>query len=370
MVSPVTGLPAVDGAGRAGMVAAQPGARYEEAYGPSYRDLITLKTTSPGFPVYPDLTQVLTTTTKHPNDVVAHTMAVCSGYAYADQRIVATMMTRLGLENNHCTMLSCTVDGMFISATAFLVQSSDGRVVILCYRGTQPLNFISWLGSGDVDPEEVTLSVAGSTGSFRVHGGFYRNERITGDDVIAGLWRAVRGRSVHKSAEEMPHPLEALYITGHSLGGAMAALRTVRLLSDHAFEPITEKLKAVYTFGQPMLGCPDFAKACEGEKFLASNVIRYRYRNDVVPSFPPTMSGEFAHFGQEYRYSDSSWRHSPQPTTQLSNLTELAAAPLALLSGPIKLLRKVPFPASWEDHNPQHYVSKLKPPHVGSEFSD
>jgi hypothetical protein len=326
--------------------------------------------TSPGFPVYPDLTQTLLTASKHPDEIVAHVMATCAGYAYSDADTVSVVMTRMGLEKNHCRMIARNVDAMLICSTAFLVQSSDGKVAILCYRGTEPLNFINWMATVDVDPEKVPLSVAGATGSFDVHAGFYRNVRVTGDDVVAALGRALKGKSVLEAAEAMPHSLEALYITGHSLGGAMAALAAVRLLSDHAFDPITEKLKAVYTFGQPMIGCRDFAKACADDEFLAQNVIRYRYKNDVVPSLPPAASGSFAHFGQEYRHQNGNWRRSEQPTTQVSNLAELAAAPLALLAAPLRLLRTVPFPYSWKDHLPHHYVSALTPTRVTSEFGD
>jgi hypothetical protein len=279
------------------------------------------------------------------------------------------IMTRMGLEKNHCRMIARNVDAMLICSTAFLVQSSDGQVAILCYRGTQPLNFINWMTDADAAPEKAPLSVAGS-GSFDVHAGFYRNVRVTRHDVVAALGRALKGKSVLETADAMPNRLKALYITGHSLGGAMAALMTVMLISDRAFDPITEKLKAVYTFGQPMIGCPDFARACAEDEFLTENVIRYRYQNDVVPALPPATSGSFAHFGQEFRYQSGSWRHSEQPTTQLSNLAELAAAPLALLAGPVRLLRRVTFPYSGEDHLPHHYVSALTPAHVTSEFGD
>jgi hypothetical protein len=160
MVSPAIGLTAVDEAVRAGLMAPPPGTHHQETIGPSYADLTTMKTASPGFPIYPDLTQLLLSLRKHPDEVVAHALATCAGYAYSDAETVATVMTRIGLEKNHCAMIARNVDAMFICSTAFLVQSKDGRVVILCYRGTEPLNFINWLGTGDVAPEKVCISVA------------------------------------------------------------------------------------------------------------------------------------------------------------------------------------------------------------------
>jgi hypothetical protein len=371
VVSPVIGLTAAEETARVGLAAPRPGTYQQEATAPSFSDLRTMKPPmAPGFPVYPDLAQTLLTRTRHPDEIVAHVLATCAGYAYSDADTVSMIMARMGLEQNHCRMIARNVNAMFICSTAFLVQSNDGRVAILCYRGTEPVNLISWMATVDVNPEKIRLSVAGSTGSFDVHAGFYRNVRVTGNDVIAALERALNGQSVLETAEAMPGCLEALYITGHSLGGAMAALTAVRLLSDHAFDPIAEKLKAVYTFGQPMIGSPDFARACAEDDFLARNVIRYRYQNDIVPGFPPTASGAFAHFGQEYRYQNGNWRRAEHPTTQISNLAELAAAPLALLAGPLRMLRRVSFPYSWQDHFPHHYVSALTPPRVPSEFGD
>jgi hypothetical protein len=372
VVSPVIGLAAGDEAARAGLVAPPPGTHQQDTTAPSFTEVRTMKpSTSPGFPVHPDLMQRLLKTTRHPDEVVAHTMATCAGYAYSDADTVSMIMTRLGLEKNHCRMIARNVDAMLICSTAFLIQSSDGQVVILCYRGTEPLTFINWLTTLDVNAETIPMSAPGATGPFNVHGGFYRNVRATGNDVLTALERALKGRSVlREKGQDMPKRMEALYITGHSLGGAMAALAAVRLLSDHAFDPIAQKLKAVYTFGQPMIGCPDFARACAEDPFLAQNLIRYRYRNDVVPSLPPATSGVFAHFGQEYRYVDGNWRRAEQPTAQTSNLVDRATAQLALLATPVRLLRKFTLPYSAEDHLPHHYVSALTPARVTSEFGD
>ena len=96
----------------------------------------------PPFPVYVHLADNLVAA--HDADkcerdpTVAHVLVTCAGYAYADADTVATMMTRLGLERHACVRLAQTVDAMFIFSTAYLMQSRCGRVVILCYRGTEP----------------------------------------------------------------------------------------------------------------------------------------------------------------------------------------------------------------------------------------
>jgi len=356
-----------------------------KAIAPSYEQLRPLKeSTTATFPVYRDLVDTLVTAKTYPDDTVAHLLAACAGYAYSSADTVSMIMARMGLDENHCLMIGQYVDAMFISSTSFLVQSRDGRVAVLGYRGTEPLNFITWLTDLDVYPDKVAFPFRGATGPFEVHAGFYRNVRATRYEVVAALERALEGRSVlddgRPGAHPLPdkgrmeYPLEALYLTGHSLGGAMAAILAVMLVTEPENEErarLAEKLRAVYTFGQPMIGSRELAKACDADEFLREKVIRYVYRRDVVPHLPPTDSGDFAHFGQEYRYEGTwPWILQEQPTEQLARLTGLVEAPIAFLARQVRLFRNVPFHYSLNDHGPQHYVSALTPPGVPSEFGD
>jgi hypothetical protein len=329
------------------------------------------KPESQDFPVYKKLGDILTQSTEHPDNVVAHVCATCAGYGYSDADTLAMIMARMGLRDNHCREVMQSVDAMFIRSHAFLLQSRDGKVVILCYRGTEPMNFINWLTDADVCPETVPFPFRQASGSFEVHAGFYRNVRATRHEVIQALNRALEGRSVHAKGEPMPHPLEALYITGHSLGAAMAAMMAVMLRTEEAYEPIARKLRAVYTFGQPMIGDPGLATACDGDDFLRHNVIRYVYGHDVVPQLPPQVSGPFAHFGHEWHCDRGVLpSQAGNPTAQLGNLAGLAVAPLAFVAKQVRLFRELPFQQSLYDHGPQHYISALTPAGVASEFGD
>jgi hypothetical protein len=59
---------------------------------------------------------------------------------------------------------------------------------------------------------------------------------------------------------------------------------------------VADRLAAVYTFGQPMIGDRNFAQACNEDNFLRENMIRYVYHNDIVPHLPPMASGQNSHF--------------------------------------------------------------------------
>ena len=348
----------------------------QECTAPSYQELRPFRspTTPNRFPVYEDLVDALAAATAHPNDETAYALSVGAGYAYGTADTVSTMMARMGLADNACRMVGLYVDPMFIASTAFLVQSSDGRVVILSYRGTEPINFINWLTDLDVYTDKVEIPFETPPGTFEVHGGFYRNVRATGYEVIAALQRAVEGQSILVDTEaghRPSHPLEALYVTGHSLGGAMGALMAVMLMEEPAYSSIASKLRAVYTFGQPMIGSPELAAASDENPALRDKVIRYVYRRDIVPHLPPRDTGAFAHFGREYRYDDSwPWEVSKQPTGQLGYAAEILEAPIAALASQFPLFRNIPFRHNLDDHLPHHYVAALTPPGVPTEFGD
>jgi Lipase (class 3) len=369
-----------------------------DTVGPDYARLRPYgPTTTAGFPVYPDLEARLLNPHRRPDPVIAHVMATCAAYAYSDAETLSMIMARLGLAENQCRMITSSVDAMFVRSTAFLVQSRSGKVAILGYRGTEPTDFVSWMTDADVVPERMPYRFGDPYAT--VHAGFYRNVRATRYEVLSALKRACTGRSVRATLPDeidtVPPmaELERLYVTGHSLGGAMAALMGVMLRHERKFGPeLTERLAAVYTFGQPMIGDRRFARACDKDDFLRENVFRYVYDSDVVPHLPPKTTGPYRHFGREFRYEIPHLRHSVLGLARFlghaydhrrGNLRETTAtgqaasllggfglATLAFAGGRVQALRALPVVYSFEDHRPQHYIAALTPRGVQNEFGD
>jgi len=347
--------------------------RTQDVDAPSYERLRPCKPQrTPEFPVYPQLTDTLAAAPPPDDPTVRHVLAVCSGYAYADAQTVAMITARLGLEDNRCRMVAEHVDAMLIASSAFLVQSHDGRVVVLCYRGTVPTSLISWLADLDIYQQRVEVNFPRRQRSFDVHGGFYRNVRATRYEVIRALLRALDGRSVHEDGGAVDQPLQALYVCGHSFGGAMAALLAVMLRTQDAYADVAAVLRGVYTYGAPMVGSPQFAAACDGNAFLRDHVLRYVYDNDIVPQVPPRASGDFAHFGCELLYrpsgKDKGWKPSDKPREQLGNVLDVVATPLTILARQVRMTRNIRFGASLYDHFPTGYITTLTPAGVGNEF--
>ena len=126
------------------------------------------------------------------------------------------------------------------------------KVAVLAFRGTQNIgNFLT-----DAD----TLFVSQSPYPGRVHCGFAQ--------AVEDVWPEVR-RILGSPSRARP-----LWVTGHSLGGAMATLASVRLTSEGY------KVRAVYTYGSPRVGDRIFR-----DSYRLANY-RFVNDNDLVPHLP------------------------------------------------------------------------------------
>ncbi len=320
------------------------------------------------FPIYERLADTLASA-HHGGGVerdatVAHVLATCAGYSYADSGTVATMMSRVGLDAHACVRVAQTVDAMFVFSTAYLFQSRCGRVVILSYRGTEPDALGNWLGDADVGSESSRLSVAPGFHAPRVHAGFYLNVRATWWSVVEELNRAVEGRSLLDPTRAVESPLEALYVTGHSLGGAMALLFALAIAGDGKHAAIADRLRAVYTFGQPMAVCAPVPSWVEE---VGRKVVRHVRVRDPVPALPPVEWGPFVHVGQEFRYAEGAWHRSATPVQPLARTRDVAQSMLALLA-PQRQRRSYRYSAA--EHRPQHYIEELRPRDRVTELGD
>lgn len=320
------------------------------------------------FPVYSHLVETLAaahlTRPLERNPTVAHVLGTCAGYAYGDTQTVATIMTRLGLERHACVRIRQTVDAMFIYSTAYLVQSGCGRVVILCYRGTEPGTLGNWLGDVEVGSASSTLSLADGAEKVRVHAGFHRNVRATWWEVIGELAAALQGRSLVDHDAEVEHPLEVLYVTGHSLGGAMALLFALTASGNSAHAAIADRMRAVYTFGQPMAVATPLSQSI---RTLERKVFRHVVPRDPVPALPPAQWGPFEHCGREYRYQRGEWREAESPVAQLAGVRQVARSALAFFATE---KHRASSRYSLDEHGPQHYIAALRPGDRVTEFGD
>ncbi len=246
------------------------------------------------------------------------------------------------------------------TAAHILVQSRCGRVVILCYRGTEPSNLGSWLGDTDVGSDSISLGGA----ELGVHSGFYRNVRATRWTVLEELHRALEGKSLSNPESRLEHSLQALYLTGHSLGGAMALLFALSLAGNPEERALAATLRAIYTYGQPMAAGEPLAEAA---REVGGKLFRHVNGRDIVPALPPAAWGHLAHFGHEYGYAAGEWRRAATAIVQLTNFREIPRSLLAIFA-PAR--RRDASRYTMADHGPHHYISALRPKGRITEFGD
>jgi hypothetical protein len=150
---------------------------------------------------------------------------------------------------------------------AFLAQSEDGYAV-LAFRGTE----VSKRQDVKIDAQAMRVSVL----EGRIHSGF----RTAYDSVAKEIEKSVL------KLNDVP-----LYITGHSLGAALATVATQRL--EHHIK-IREVIAACYTFGSPRVGDSHY------DIEFKSPIYRVVNTTDVVTVIPLLAMG-YVHIG-DIRY--------------------------------------------------------------------
>ena len=263
---------------------------------------------------------------------VAYALAVIAGWSYSDAKTLVAKLRYYGLPDITVDAIAVTNPAMLIVASAFVVRSRCGRLVVLSFRGTEPTNVINWLTDTDVMQRPL--------GEGRVHQGFYANLQAVWEEISEKL--------------EDVKPGTQLYITGHSLGAAMAVLAAAKLTADG--NPTLQKaLRGVYTFGQPAVGDEAFADGCT----FADRLYRHVYAYDVVPCLPPSWDGRFLHFGREYVTTSGGapWAEPKRPG-QLARyiVSAVTSCATSFVTRRLPWLEGLPFPYSLDDHSPTRYI--------------
>lgn len=166
----------------------------------------------------------------------------------------------------------------------------DDEKVVVAFRGTEPDRLADWLTDFRFTPQKRR--------GGEVHGGFDRAL----DEILPEMFAYVRDQvakplDLSKVVEAKDKTKQigrgthgrTLWLTGHSLGGAIANLMGGRLALEEDYP-----LEDVYTFGQP--------RACDRDYTLHYNAIlgkrhhRFVNNNDLVTRVP-TRSLGFSHVG-------------------------------------------------------------------------
>lgn len=159
---------------------------------------------------------------------------------------------------------------------AYIFRTS--QFMVLAFRGSQELK--DWLTNLTTQMRNLTIRKNGvaSMSSYqgRVHAGFFLAWAIVEQSVLAQISRW------QLEAAEKGETLPPLYVTGHSLGGALATIAAAAL-GDNGVD-----VAGVYTFGQPRVGDRLFVRQLN--EHINGRVFRFVNNNDIVPHVPPPFS--------------------------------------------------------------------------------
>ncbi|MGK3992501.1 lipase family protein [Sorangium sp. So ce1024] len=293
-------------------------------------------------------------------------LSLASAWIYSDPDTLERAMSVYG--DWDLVQISVRNNALFIASDVCFIQSRCRRLLILCIKGTEPGNIFNWLTDASVASQRFHAL-------GRVHGGFARNLDVMWAMIDRYLGAALRGQNIRDvlpgieltprpevastpgggPAAEAPGKLEALFITGHSLGAAMAALAAARLFTDSKYGDVRRLLRGVYTFGQPMVG--DAAFAARAEELFGDRYFRFVYANDIVPRLPPLSTGHFVHFGRAYRSTGEGWTYESRIAGQTRTfLVSASVGIFAWIKQQLPIVRWIPLPFSWGDHSPATYV--------------
>ena len=133
----------------------------------------------------------------------------------------------------------------------FLARRPSDRMAVLAFRGTQTDSL--------ADIKTDLRAYTTEHGNVKTHTGFLDAFRKVKDTIEQDL---------SELGEDF-----AIYVTGHSLGGALALVATKQLQ--------TEQFGACYTFGSPRVGNSEFGDS------IKTPIYRIVNTADIVPRLPP-----------------------------------------------------------------------------------
>jgi len=211
------------------------------------------------------------TTQYHPAN--AYALGRSALLAYADAAAVVATASAWGF--SRCRFIDRRETQLFVAGNA--------TTLVVAFRGTEPRKLQDWMSDADIE------KCAGPFGA-RVHSGFDRALGYVWDDLVATL-------------REFQDNSQSLWITGHSLGAALAILATAYLRDSgrRAGDPVDKPVYGLYTFGSPRVGDHTFERAYDLDS--ASRSFRFVNNNDAVTRVPPREL-DFSHVGK-FLYFDA-----------------------------------------------------------------
>jgi len=165
--------------------------------------------------------------------------------------------------------------------SGYLGSTDNGNTIVVSFRGTNAKDIKNWITNLNFAKQTPYKQVPDAA----VHDGFLNAYEKLSPQIISGVKDLIGTKTK-----------VTVYITGHSLGGALATLCAVDL-------KISFGIKAnifLYTFGTPRVGNQAFAQYCNA---LTNENWRLVHYADLVPQLP-LQRLKFHHEPREVWYNE------------------------------------------------------------------
>ncbi|KAL3681759.1 hypothetical protein R1sor_024715 [Riccia sorocarpa] len=266
--------------------------------------------------------------TEYGSKFTADVLVMASKLAYENAKYVEKVVTKVW-KMHFVAFYDCWNEFQKQNNTQVFIftdRPENARAVVVAFRGTEPFHALDWstdfdfswfdieglgqvhvgfmeaLGLGDRNRMETFKDMYhnAQTQQTNAHEGSHmsgiahdqENKKLAYDHITATVKEIMK-----------KNPEAKLFVTGHSLGGALANLYTAFLFFNNE-DLITNRFGALYTFGQPRVGSEQYSK------FLISKIGKSRYwrvvyGNDLVPRIPfDDLHFEFKHCGYCYYFDE------------------------------------------------------------------
>ena len=246
-------------------------------------------------------------------------LAEASTLVYADEAFVKKRFTGAGLRRVI----------FFNQSSTQCFIASNRRFAILSFRGSE-----IWKRNERFDPSQIMadfktnidIRLSDWIGGGKVHAGF--------KSALDGVWDEMLPELKRLQDQKVP-----LWVTGHSLGAALATLAADRL----------QDVQGLYTFGSPRVGNQEFQKRFSPSAFRVVN------GRDIVADVPP--KGPYRHIGARILIDQTGRVQNGSPCADQSNAASgVTDANATESAGEVQQSGSAPYiPAMLRDHVPLLY---------------
>ncbi len=187
-------------------------------------------------------------------------LAAASNLAYENKTVCSKVTEEWGFDKFHFINSKGTEKKEKLENDTQGFVAANDKTILIAFRGTE--NIKDWMTNIKIEFDEAVMG--------EVHHGFY--------SATNHAWN----HNIKPALENFRTNQQPIWLTGHSLGGALA-LMTAAMLQFEQSDDLNPH--AVYTFGQPRIGNRAFARECN--QAFGNRAYRFVNNNDIVPHVPP-----------------------------------------------------------------------------------